>query len=52
MFRPRPFALERFFAKHEFSARRLLCSSDCESMSVRELLALEPGSEEDRKSVV
>ncbi|MBN1242661.1 MAG: aminotransferase class I/II-fold pyridoxal phosphate-dependent enzyme [Spirochaetales bacterium] len=46
MFRPRPFALERFFAKHEFSARRLLCSSDCESMSVRELLALEPGSEE------
>ncbi|HOX18527.1 MAG TPA: aminotransferase class I/II-fold pyridoxal phosphate-dependent enzyme, partial [Spirochaetales bacterium] len=51
MFRPRPFALERFFAKHEFSARYLLCSSDCESMSVRELLALEPGSEESLLSL-
>jgi aspartate/methionine/tyrosine aminotransferase len=42
----RPFALERYFARHEFSARRLLGSSDPESMSVAELLALEPGSEE------
>ncbi len=41
----RPFALERYFARHEFSARYLLGSSDPESMSVRELLALEPGSE-------
>lgn len=39
------FKLERFFAKHEFSAEHLLCSSDCESMSIRDLLALEPGSE-------
>lgn len=37
-----PFALERFFAKHEFSAPYLLCSSDCESFPVRELLAMEP----------
>ena len=37
----KPFALERFFAKHEFSARYLLCSSDCESMPVRDLLALD-----------
>jgi len=39
-----PFALERFFAKHEFSARYLLCSSDCESFPVRELLAMEEGA--------
>lgn len=41
-----PFALERFFAAHEFTARRLLCCSDCESSSVEELLALEPGARE------
>lgn len=40
----KPFALERFFAEHEFSARYLLCSSDCESFPVRELLAMEPES--------
>ncbi len=34
------FGLERFFARHEFSARYLLCTSDCESMSIDELLAL------------
>ncbi len=33
-----PFALERFFARHEFSARYLLCSSDCEPLSMAELL--------------
>jgi len=32
------FALERFFAKHEFSARYLLSSSDCETLSMSELL--------------
>lgn len=42
----RPFELERYFAKHEFSARYLLCTSDCESMSVRELLSMEPETEE------
>jgi aspartate/methionine/tyrosine aminotransferase len=42
----RPFALERYFTRHEFSARFLLGSSDPESMPVSELLALEPGSEE------
>jgi len=39
-----PFKLERFFAKYEFSTKYLLCSSDCEAMSVAELLALEEGS--------
>ncbi len=42
----RPFALERYFAEFEFSARYLLSSSDCETVSTRELLALEPGAEE------
>jgi aspartate/methionine/tyrosine aminotransferase len=37
--RPGPFALERYFAEHEFSARRLLSSSDCEPLAMRELLA-------------
>lgn len=39
-----PFALERFFAKHEFSARYLLCSSDCESFPIRDILSMEEGS--------
>jgi aspartate/methionine/tyrosine aminotransferase len=43
----RPFALERFFTRHEFTTRYLLCASDPESMPVRDLLALEPGAEEE-----
>jgi aspartate/methionine/tyrosine aminotransferase len=39
-----PFKLERYFARYEFSARYLLCSSDCEAMTVADLLALEPGA--------
>ena len=42
----RPFSLERYFARHEFSARRLMGSSDPEAMTLAELLALEPGSAE------
>jgi hypothetical protein len=41
-----PFKLERYFAKYEFTARYLLCSSDCEARSVADLLALEPGAAE------
>lgn len=41
-----PFRLERYFAEHEFTAPYLLCSSDCESMELCELLALEPGAAE------
>ncbi len=41
-----PFALERHFARHEFSAPWLLGSSDCESWRVDELLALEDGAQE------
>ena len=42
----RPFALERFFARHEFTARYLLCASDPETLPLRDLLELEPGSAE------
>jgi aspartate/methionine/tyrosine aminotransferase len=35
-----PFKLERYFAKHEFSAAHLLSPSDCESLSLAELLQL------------
>ena len=41
-----PFALVRFFAEHEFSVRHLLCASDCETISLGELLAMEPGAAE------
>jgi aspartate/methionine/tyrosine aminotransferase len=34
------FALERYFAKHEFSARYLLSSSDCEALSMSKLLGM------------
>jgi aspartate/methionine/tyrosine aminotransferase len=44
--RPHPFKLERYFAQHEFTAQHLLCSSDPESMTVKELLGFEPGSAE------
>jgi aspartate/methionine/tyrosine aminotransferase len=41
-----PFKLERYFAKYEFNVKYLLCSSDCQAMTIAELLALEPGSAE------
>jgi aspartate/methionine/tyrosine aminotransferase len=34
----KPFKLERYFAAHEFSAPFLLSASDCESLSLQELL--------------
>jgi len=39
-----PFKLERYFAKYEFNVKYLLCGSDCESMTINEVLALEPGA--------
>lgn len=41
-----PFKLERYFAKYEFNAEFLLCSSDCEAMPISDLLALEDGASE------
>jgi len=39
-----PFKLERYFAKYEFNTEYLLCSSDCEAMSIADLLSLEKGA--------
>lgn len=41
------FKLERFFAQYEFKAPYLLCASDCESMSIQDLLDLEPDAAAD-----
>jgi aspartate/methionine/tyrosine aminotransferase len=38
--RIKPFHTERFFAVHEFSAPYLLCASDCETLTVDQLLQL------------
>ena len=37
-----PFRIEQYFAKHEFSAKYLLSSSDCESCTIQQILDLEP----------
>ncbi|OGG30035.1 aspartate aminotransferase [Candidatus Gottesmanbacteria bacterium RIFCSPLOWO2_01_FULL_49_10] len=36
--RIKPFKLERYFAPYEFSAKYLLCSSDCDGLSQKELV--------------
>jgi aspartate/methionine/tyrosine aminotransferase len=36
----KPFKLERYFAKHEFTAPYLLCCSDCEPLPMEELLEI------------
>lgn len=41
-----PFKLERYFAKYEFNTEFLLCSSDCEAMSIADLLSIEDGAAE------
>jgi aspartate/methionine/tyrosine aminotransferase len=41
-----PFKLERYFARYEFKAPYLLSSSDCEAVSIGDLLAYEPGADE------
>ena len=42
-----PFELERYFAKYEFNVEHLLSASDCESLSLSDLLAL--ADEETRR---
>jgi len=37
-----PFRIERYYARYEFTTRYMLSSSDCESRTIEELLALEP----------
>jgi aspartate/methionine/tyrosine aminotransferase len=41
-----PFKLERYFARYEFTTKYLLCSSDCESLAIQDLLRLEEGAAE------
>jgi aspartate/methionine/tyrosine aminotransferase len=43
----RDFKLERFMAEYEFRAPYVLGASDCETVSVQELLTLEPDAEHD-----
>jgi len=45
------FKLERFFAEYEFKTPYLLCTSDCESFSIKELLELEKCSERELKKL-
>jgi aspartate/methionine/tyrosine aminotransferase len=42
----KPFRIEHYFGKYEFTAKYLLSSSDAESRTVQELLDLEPGSQD------
>ncbi len=49
--RIKDFKLEEYFAEHEFKVKYTLCSSDCESFSVDELLTLEKDTLEDLKEV-
>ncbi|MGB7438973.1 MAG: aminotransferase class I/II-fold pyridoxal phosphate-dependent enzyme [Candidatus Acidiferrum sp.] len=39
-----PFRIEEYMGKYEFSAKYLLSSSDAESQTIEDLLALEPGA--------
>ena len=42
----KPFRIEQYFGKYEFTTKYLLSSSDMQSCTIAELLALEPGSQE------
>ena len=42
----KPFQLERYFAQYEFTAPYLLCCSDCESLSVGDLLKFEQNAQD------
>lgn len=47
MFPIAPFRLERYFGLHEFSAKHLLSSSDCETISVKQLV---DGADEETRA--
>jgi len=44
--RIKPFRIEHYFGKYEFTAKYLLSNSDAESRTIKELLDLEPGAHE------
>ncbi|MFK7932579.1 MAG: hypothetical protein AB8G22_03660 [Saprospiraceae bacterium] len=41
-----PFKLERYYPLYEHTAKYSTCNSDCEAMTVKDLLAMEEGAEE------
>ncbi len=47
----KPFQLEQYFAQYEFTAPYLLCCSDCESLSVGDLLKFEQSSQDELSSL-
>lgn len=38
------FKLERYYSNHEMTAKYPLCNSDCEAMTIKDLLAMEEGA--------
>jgi len=42
----KPFKLERYYTMHEHTAQYSLCNSDCEAMTIADLLSLEKGAKE------
>ena len=42
----KPFRIERYYDRYEFTTRFMLSSSDCESRTIEDLLALEPDAHE------
>ena len=44
--RPKDFLLETYFDEHEFSTPFFFCTTDCEALTLRELLAIETGARE------
>ena len=42
----KPFKLERYYTLYEHSAKYSICNSDCEAMTIKDLLALEEGAED------
>lgn len=47
----KPFKLERYYTLYEHSAKYSLCNSDCEAMTIKELLSLEEGAEDKFSNV-
>jgi len=42
--KPTPFKLERYYSLYEFSSKYSICNSDCEALTIGELLAIEEGA--------
>ena len=42
----KPFKLERYYTLHEHTAKYSICNSDCEAMTISDLLAMEEGAEQ------